>query len=355
MDLNKLFQRVYNECLELSAKEDDYLFLKNKTIAIIGASGLIGSYFATYLAAISNKFNLQTKIIVCSNDEKGIKDLFEALKDKYHIEKSIFDVSKEFPLPEDTDYIVEAASLANPILFSTRPVETMNINYFGCYNALEFARKNHAKVLYVSSGEVYGEQIPFDELGFKEEQPGIVQSNRVRSCYTESKRACETLVCSYQSEYQVDCLSARCCYIYGPTFTPSDSRVIFQFIRNVLNKENIVLKSDGSQLRHYMYVYDACEAIITLLRNGQSGEAYNVSTTDKPISVLDIAYAAKDVAKEELNYDIEVVREGVSEVEKKGFSTFSHAIQNPAKLCALGFKPKIPFNEGLKRTVEIIK
>lgn len=355
MDLLKLYQGVYDECLSLIDNKEKYSFLKNKKIAIIGASGLIGSYFATYLAAISNKFSLNIKIVICSNDEKGIFNLFALLKDKGDITKAVFDVSNEFPLDEDVDYILEAASLANPILFSTRPVETMNINYFGCYNALEFARKNHAKVIYVSSGEVYGEQIPFNELGFLEEQPGIVQSNRVRSCYTESKRACETLVTSYHSEYQVEALSARCCYIYGPTFTPSDSRVIFQFIRNVLNKEDIVLKSDGSQLRHYMYAYDACEGFVALFKNGVAGEAYNISTTDQPVSVLDSAYALKDISKEVLDYQIEVVRQAVSEVEKKGFSTFSHAIQNPQKLCDLGFAIKVPFKEGLKRTLDIIK
>ena len=170
-----------------------------------------------------------------------------------------------------------------------------------------------------------------------------------RACYPESKRAAETLCASYLSQYRVDSVVARLCYVYGPTITNENSRADAQFLRNALSKTDIIMKSAGAQVRSYCYVADAARALIAILSGGESGSAYNVANRAAVRSIREYAEALAKVA------GVQVKFETPEDAEKRGYSTVSRAVQKPDRLEALGWKPLFSFEEGIEHTFRIIE
>lgn len=346
-DFMNLYEQEFEGIYENSEFLDFGLF-KNKTILFTGASGLIGRYFVDFLMHINKEHGCSIRVIALErNEEKGKKVFCDYLDDPLFSLLGC-DVTKPISIEENVDFIIHAASPANPKMFANYPVDVMMANLLGTKNMLELSReKKVEKMLFVSSGEVYGMQT-HDGRGFKEEQPGVVDSSISRSCYTESKRCAETMVVSYFKQYGVPALALRSCYIYGPTYDPSDSRVIFQFLNNYFEKQDIVMKSDGKQIRSYCYISDCLTGLLTLLSKGKPGEMYNLASNESVASIKEIAEAVVS-----LNPSLKIKYEIPAGSEAQGFSPFQNAIQNPEKLMDLGWKPKIALKEGIERTAKI--
>ena len=181
----------------------------------------------------------------------------------------------------------------------------MTSNFLGIKNLLDYAKENKVeRVLYVSSGEVYGKT----EEELTEEASGYVDMLNPRSCYPISKRASETLCISYMKEYDVDVVIARPCHIFGKP-GEKDNRVFAQFIRNIENNEDIVLKSEGKDIRSYCYINDCVKALFKILLEGKKGEAYNISS--EAISIKELAEIVAKIGNKK------VVCEIPKEEEKK--------------------------------------
>jgi nucleoside-diphosphate-sugar epimerase len=222
----------------------------------------------------------------------------------------------------------------------------MKANILGLSNLLDFGtKKNIKRVLYVSSGEVYGEG---DKNDFTESYSGYIDYLNSRSCYPASKRAAETLCISYSCQYNTDVVIARPCHIYGPTFTESDNRAFAQFIRNTLAKENVVLKSKGEQYRSYCYVADCVSALLVVLLYGETKNAYNIANKDSNITITELAHYIASVGNRKVVFDIP------TNEEQRGYSVISRSVLNAEKLEGLGWQAKYSLSEGIKRTIRIL-
>ena len=105
------------------------------------------------------------------------------------------------------------------------------------------------------------------------------------------------------------------------------------------------MKSAGAQLRSYCYTLDCASAILTALINGNSGEAYNISSSELVCSIRDIAEALAKAG------NVNVVFENASETEKKGFNLMDNSSLDGSKLESLGWKPLFDLFEGTKKTL----
>ena len=124
-----------------------------------------------------------------------------------------------------------------------------------------------------------------------------------RSCYAASKRAAETLCAAYRKEYGVDYVIARPGHIYGPTAGTGDIRASSDFLRRAAVGEDIVLRSRGSQLRSYCFVFDCVIQLLTVMLLGESGEAYNISNPRSRITIAEMAHAVARLAGVECLYE----------------------------------------------------
>ncbi len=319
--------------------------LRDSTIMITGATGMVGAAVTDLLGLANDKLGLNLHILaLCRNVERA-KARFAHLS---CVEPLACDLTKPLSDLPRADYILHAASNAHPMAFSADPVGTMQSNILGTMNLLShLAATGGRRLLFVSTGEIYGEN-PAVKDGFSEDSFGRIDSMNPRSCYPESKRAAETMCASYVRQFGADAVVARLCYIYGPTIAPDNSRADAQFLRKAMAGENIMMKSEGLQMRSYCYVADAAAALLTILLRGECGQAYNVANRNSEHSIREYAYTLAELAGVEVVFDLP------PEAERAGYSTVTRAIQNPAKLEALGWRAATVLKEGLKHTLEIL-
>ena len=313
--------------------------LRGKSILITGASGLICSAFVDCLMYYNTQYKASIKIYAISRNEEYAHKRFEVYWENPLFTFIEHDVIEPLSLDISLDYIVHGASNASPKRYATDPVGTMKSNIFGVSNLLELAKEKKARLLYISSGEVYGEGEGTD---FTETYSGYVNCLNPRSCYPSSKRASETLCVSYKEQSGADIVIARPCHIYGSAIG-RDDRAFAQFLCKAQAGENIILKSKGQQIRSYCHVEDCALALLCILLRGESGEAYNIANRESILSIKELAEMIADMARVKIVYDIP------SEQEAKGYSVIQRAVLNPSKLESLGWKPRIALEEGVRR------
>ncbi len=336
---------LYNENIKNVLRENKFDELKNKSILITGANGLIGSAIIDTLNYLNCHENYNTKVIaIVRNKNKVLKRIID-YKNVIILEQ---DVIEKIKYEGNVDYIIHAASNAHPQVFVMDPVGTMLGNFIGMNNILKFAISHGCKrVEYISSGEVYGQGDEAIEA-FLEEYNGKINPINVRSCYPLSKLAAECLCISYSEQYNIETVVARPCHIYGPTQTETDSRASAQFIRNAVNGENIIMKSEGLQVRSYCYVLDCVTGILTILIKGGDKEAYNVANNNSRVSIKNIANI---IAKKS---NTNVLFEIPTDSEKKGYNPVTRSVLDGEKLEKLGWKPFYTIEDGIEQTINIM-
>ena len=330
------------EFAKIAALDLPYDDLAGKAVAVTGATGLVGSYLLRALDAVNRAHGLKLRLIALCRKPEAAKDRLSGMENL-----SILSYDACAPLNANfrADFTVHAASNAHPLAFSSDPVGTMQANLLGTMQLLEHVRATGGRLLFLSTGEIYGENpelASFDEHSF-----GSIDPMRFRSCYPESKRAAETLCASYAQQYGVDALVARLTYTYGPTITKESSRADAQFLRCALEGRDIVLKSPGTQIRSYCYAADTVSALITLLLKGATGEAYNVANPTCSPSIREYAGTLAGLAGVQLMFDLP------PESERAGYSAVTRAVLNPEKLMNLGWRAAYDLREGLSHTLEI--
>ena len=213
--------KSYEDDLRLIFNKDlPWDILSGQKVLVTGATGLIGGCMVDSLMLNPNK---DYDVYASGRDEERARRRFCDFFDDPKFHFLVYDVLKPLECDLNFDYIIHAASYADPKSFVEKPVEIIRSNIDGVIHLMEYGLAHQMKrLLYLSSGEIYGEGNG-DIL--TEEYSGYVDCLKPRSCYPSSKRAAETLCISYIDEYGVDAVIARPCHIYGPHFTDSDNRV----------------------------------------------------------------------------------------------------------------------------------
>lgn len=335
---------AYTDSIQKAASAElPWTKLHGKNVLITGATGLIGS---TIVEILMSRPTIDFNLYASGRNETRAKSLFNDYwnSDNFHFLKH--DITQPLEYNIDFHFIIDAASGANPVLYSTHPVEVMKANFNGVDNLLSYG-KNHnlERMVYVSSGDVYGEG---DGRIFSEDYSGYVNPLNIRSCYTSSKRASETLCISYGVQYGLDLVIARPCHTYGPNFTESDTRVYAQFIRNILRGEDIVMKSSGEQFRSWCYSVDEALGILYVLLKGNRCEAYNIADDNSNITIKELAEIIARIGKKK------VIIEQPDDIEKKGFNLATKSIFDTTKLKSLGWHTTNNISQNLKDTIEYI-
>ena len=300
--------------------------LSGCNILVTGATGLVGSCLIEVLMSRTNKdFN----VFATGRNEKRAWRRFEQFANDPAFHFFTYDVMKPLESTNDFQFIIHAASNASPNFFVSNPVEVIKSNVYGVCNLLDYGLQHGLqRFLFVSSGEIYGEG---DGRVLTEDYSGYVNPVLSRSCYPSSKRAAETLCVSYGMEYGIETVIARLCHTYGPNFTESDNRVYAQFIRNVLNGEDIVMKSTGAQYRSWCYVVDCVSALLYILLKGDNGEAYNIADESSNITIRELAEMIAAIAGKKVRIELP------TDEEKKGFNVVSKSLFSTSKLEKLGW------------------
>lgn len=352
----------YNSDLKKAIENSsvDWNEFDGSKIFVTGATGMIGRTIVDMLYMAREMYNIELLIYILVRDREKAQKLYKGRTicgndyDTTNVrtdkKSSIIiiqgDICQKQTYPA-ADYIIHAAGYGDPAAFVKDPIGVIKANLEGTMNMLEYAKESNSRMLFVSTGEVYGYTGKTD--AYTEEEAGRLDFNKMRSCYPESKRAAENMCVCYSEQYGVDVVRCRPCHTYGQTMTGRDSRVAAQFIRNAVNGKEIIMKSAGNQKRSMCYVVDTANAIITILQKGEKSQVYNIGNHTSEITIRQMAEILTKMAGTKL------VIEMPKEEEKKGYSASEYQILSDKKLIGLGWKPLTKVEEGFKKVVEDLK
>ena len=301
-------------------------------ILVTGGAGFIGSHLIRlWLQTDPGVFIVNFDKLTYSGDLSRLKDVTSHPRYRF-VQGDICDTAQVERAMEGCAYVVHLAAethVDRSLLDGKRFFDT---NTYGTYVLLESARKkNIQKFLLVSTDEVYGSRAK----GYFKEKDALNPS----SPYSVSKTAADLLAMSYVHTYGMNVVVTRGSNTFGPFQYPE--KVIPLFVSNALSNLPLPLYGDGLQIRNWMHAEDHARGIIQVLKQGRSGEAYNISTPFY-LTNIDLTRRILKILGKSASL-IKKVRDRVGHDRR-------YAI-DPAKIEKLGWKPERLFDESLRETV----
>ena len=339
--------RIINEDIESIVSHPlPWNKFENKNVLITGINGFIPSYLFYTLLYLIDKKDMNIHIYGLSRNKTQTEIKYEWCMHMHHVHFIYQDVVDPINIDVKFDYVIHAASHASPKFYNTDPVGTILPNIISTYHLLQKAVSDKTeRFLYFSSGEVYGET---PNVPTKEDDFGKIDPFTVRACYSESKRAGETLCKSFHHQYGLETFVVRPFHTYGPGVDLNNGRVSSDFVKNILNKQDIEITSDGNATRAFCYLADATVGFFTVLLKGTSGQAYNIGNPNEEISIPNLAEKLIALFPEFCLKVKGVVPKSASDYLKSAINRNSPDISKAVKL---GWVPTTTIQEGFKKMV----
>lgn len=294
------------DAIQIISENDGLKKLFNSKIMITGATGMIGSTIVNTLLILNKEFdaNINKYIYLVSRDINKLSEYVLKSENVHVIEQDIINLIK---CNEKVDYVIHAASPASPLIMREHPVETNFANTLGTANSLVYANKCKSKgFLFVSSREIYGQPEDNQEFFYENGKYGQVNPLIPRNGYAEGKKAAENMCVSFRKEYRLNTKIVRLAHTYDSGMSIYDGRVQADFLKNVVNNEDFLLKSTGESIRTYTYVSDAVSVMFKVLLNSND-IVYNVADEKSKTSIKELADTLINIYPErnlKLKFDI---------------------------------------------------
>jgi UDP-glucuronate decarboxylase len=304
-------------------------------ILVTGGAGFVGSHLCDQLIKDGHQ------VTALDNFLTGSRANLEHIEGNENFDLLEHDVVESLP-DLQVDQIYHLASPASPEQYQKDPINTLRVNVWGTYHALELAVRNKARILQASTSEVYGDPTEHPQ---KESYWGNVNPVGPRSCYDEGKRAAETLCFDYQRKKKVNLRVARIFNTYGPRMNEADGRVVSNFIVQALKGEELTVNGDGSQTRSFQYIDDLVEGLVQLIKSGYSAGPVNFGNPDE--------FTIKELAEKVIKQTNSASRLKYNPLPEDDPQRRQPDITLSKK--ELGWEPKITLDEGLPKTIEYFK
>lgn len=303
-----------------------------KRIAVLGGVGFIGTHLCLKLIEAGH-------VVYCVDlRDKACSPLLRQVAQHPRFRYVRHNITSPFGIRCDEIY-----NLAAPTLLrygETLPVETLKVCIEGAINALDAARSNHARILYASSGSIYGPV-------YSDASSPAAEACSTRHVLAEGKRAAEALHRAYQVEFNVDARIARIFNTYGFGADPMDQRVVMKMIVAALSGREIVVYGSGEQLRTFCWVEDLVDGLIRLMEAPSLGKVRTVNLgSSHEIAIR--ALAEKIVAMTRSRSPIVHTEARIDDVRRRT-PDISTARRD------LGWMPHTTLDEGLRRTIEYVE
>src|SRR6266508_176488 len=295
-------------------------------VLVTGGAGFIGSHLVRRLIAGGDDVVVLDKLTYSGNPAN-----LEGIEHEFH-EGDIADPDAVARAGAGAEAVVNFAAETHVDRSILGPAEFILTDVFGTQVLLEWARETGARYVQVSTDEVYGDIEP--GRSSREDDP-----LRPSSPYSASKAGGDLQVLAYVRTYGVNASITRGANTYGSHQYPE--KLIPLMVTNALDGEQLPVYGDGRQRREWIHAADHCAAIELVLREGASGEIYNVGGQERENldvirRILDLTAASADL---------------VRHVADRPGHDRRYSIDS-SKLHGLGWRPEVSFADGLAGTVD---
>jgi dTDP-glucose 4,6-dehydratase len=301
-------------------------------ILVTGGAGFLGSHLCERLVAEGHEVVCYDSLIT------GETANLDALAGNKRFSYRHFDVTKYIDVEGKLDWVMHFASPASPVDYLEHPIHTLKVGALGTLNCLGLAKDKGAGFFLASTSEVYGDPLVHPQ---PETYWGNVNPIGPRGVYDEAKRFGEAMTYAYHRTHAIPVRVVRFFNSYGPRMRRNDGRAVPTFISQSVAGEPITVHGDGLQTRSLAYVDDTIDGVVRLLYSDVT-EPINIGNPHE-VTVLQIAERVRELAASES--EIVFVDRPIDDPERR-----RPDISRAEKL--LGWSPQVPFDEGLKKTIE---
>ncbi|MFH1663404.1 MAG: NAD-dependent epimerase/dehydratase family protein [archaeon] len=317
-----------------------------KKALVTGGAGFIGLHLARELAK-------EYTVTIADNFERGKKDSeFQKAIENKNVSFLKIDLTNqnEFSELEKYDFVYHLAAINGTENFYKIPDKVIKVGIIGTINMLDwFIESKKGKLLFSSSSETYAGTLKLMKENFPiptpEEIPlSIDDPSNPRWSYGAGKIMSEVAIHSYNHLYKMDYSIVRYHNVYGPRM--GTEHVIPQFIERIEKKENPFKIFGGKETRTFCFIEDAVKATKLVMENNKTRtKTINIGRSDEEIKIIDLAKKLFAISGASPKIKILPAPEG----------SVKRRCPDTTKLSALGFKPKVKLEDGVKKTFEWYK
>jgi len=302
-------------------------------VLVTGGAGFIGSNFVRYaLQAHPDWHVTNLDKLTYAGRMENLHDVIDNPRHTF-VRGDICDAAVAGPLVEATDYVVHFAAETHVDRSIMAAGDFIKTDVEGSFVLLEAARRNPGlkRFIQISTDEVYGSVAEGSSTETDELKP--------RNPYAASKAGADRLAYSYWATHDVPVIVTRASNNYGPYQFPE--KILPLFVTNLTDDIPVPLYGDGGNIRDWLHVLDHCRALDLLLHTGANGEVYNIGGGNE-VKNVDLTHTVlKLMAKSTALIKPVADRKGHDRRYSLG----------TAKLQGMGWRPQVPFEQGLRETV----
>lgn len=304
-------------------------------VLVTGGAGFIGSCFVRHMLKKHPDYKIiNLDALTYAGNIENLDDVKNNPNYTF-IKGNICNRNLVFDLVREVDCVVNFAAESHVDNSIKHPEIFIETNVQGTLTLLQAAKEHKVqRFLQVSTDEVYG---TLGKTGYFYETTPLAPN----SPYSASKAGADMLVRAYRETYGLPTLNTRCSNNYGPYQYPE--KLIPFFISRLLRGEKVPVYGDGLNVRDWLYVYDHCEAIDTVLHKGKIGEVYNIGGHNEKTNIEITRLILDAMGKDEAS---------IQYVEDRLGHDRRYAISNDKITTELGWAPSITFEEGIKLTID---
>jgi dTDP-glucose 4,6-dehydratase len=303
-------------------------------VVVTGGAGFIGSNFVRYALAEHADWRVTTlDKLTYAGRRENLHDVIDNPRHTF-VHGDIADAPVSGPLVEKADIVVHFAAETHVDRSILAAGEFIRTDVEGTFVLLEAARRapKLRRFVQISTDEVYGSVATGASRETDELKP--------RNPYSASKAGADRLAYSYWATYNVPVIVTRASNNYGPYQFPE--KVIPLFVTNAIDDIPVPLYGDGKNVRDWLHVTDHCRAIDLLIDKGVNGEVYNIGGGNDVMNV-DLTHRILDLLGKP--------RTLIKPVADRPGHDRRYCVDT-AKLRGVGWQPQVPFEQGLRETID---
>jgi len=304
-------------------------------ILVTGGAGFIGSNFIRLILRETSHEVFNLDALTYAGNLENLKEV-EQNKNYQFIKGDIREqeLVEKILRKEQIEALVNFAAESHVDRSILDPQSFLQTNYFGTAVLLECIRKFPVRIfLQISTDEVYGPILK----GLSREDSALNPS----SPYSASKAGADLLCLSYHRTFGLPIVIARLSNNYGPYQFPE--KLIPLFITNALEDKPLPVYGDGLYVRDWIFVEDACQALLLILEEGKAGQIYNVGGGNERTN-----FEVTEMILRELKKPKRLIKY----VEDRPGHDRRYALDSGKLKKELGFAPSVSFERGLRLTIK---